>query len=115
MKLHRLSGRKTNDRVLKNGIVWKGKTFVVRYMNEPPRGHTKQGLYVGTFASTRLSKSAVKRNRMRRRCREALRRTTKDRKTLPTAQVLLSPRKASLECPFEDILADVEEFLKRLS
>jgi len=119
MKISRLSGRKTCDFVLRRGRVWKGKTMNIHWLPGSPK---KQGLdprspalYVGTFGSSRLSKSAVKRNRMRRRCREALRISLQEQ-TLPcVAQLLISPRFASLESPFELLLADVRAFLLLLS
>jgi len=111
VKLRRLRGRKTSARILRDGAVWKSRTFVARWIAGPPRGETAAGLFVGTFASGKLSKSAVERNRMRRRCREALRRAVRERDEVRTAQVLLSPRKTSLDCPFRDIEEDVGKFL----
>jgi|GEM_PF-401105 len=85
MQFLHLSGRKTCDRVLRKGTLWRGKTMNVRYLPGIPAtaqqryaGRAPQGLYLGTFASLSLSKRAVDRNRMRRRCREALRITIKD-------------------------------------
>lgn len=69
------------------------------------------GLYVGTLASTKLSKKAVERNRMRRRCREALRTIVREQGSLPSAQLLLCPRSASLRSPFAAIQGDITAFL----
>lgn len=115
MHLSRLSGRKACDYVLRRGRTWKGKTFNVNWLPGPPKLHAgKAGLYVGTFASTRLDKSAVKRNRMRRRVREALRIIAKDSGGIPTAQLLISPRSASLNAPFEEIVREMRTFLALL-
>jgi len=73
------------------------------------------GLFVGTLTSAKTEKSAVKRNRMRRRCREALRRETKEKSALPTMQLLLMPRRSSLTCDFAEIVSDVQEFLSSVS
>lgn len=77
MKLEHLRGRKICDRVIRKGKMWRGKTMIIRWMPgapfHPAADKSKCALYVGTLASTKLDKSAVKRNRMRRRCREALR------------------------------------------
>lgn len=78
MELHRLSGRKRCDRVRTRGTLWKGKHFFVRWIPGAPAKDDPAGIYVGLVASTKLHKSAVKRNRMRRRCREALRITLND-------------------------------------
>lgn len=118
MQLKRLSGRKVNDAVLRKGRVWKGKTMAVRWLpGHPKRPHidrTKDAVYVGTLASAKLHKSAVKRNRMRRRCREAIRLALKDIEKLPTAQLLLCPRDASLDASFEMIQNDISQFLSSL-
>ncbi len=77
MDLLRLHGRKNCDRVRTKGSLWKGKHLFVRWMPGAPVNakitSAASGLYVGILASTKLDKSAVTRNRMRRRCREALR------------------------------------------
>lgn len=115
MKLYRLRGRKNNEQVLKNGNVWKGKTMICRFQSGHPRNlpsvPATQHFYLGTYASAHLDPSAVRRNRMRRRCREAFRLTLKDMAQLPTVQVLMTPKIASLRCDFDDISADVAAFL----
>ena len=114
MKLHHLSGRKVCDGVIRKGRLWKGKHLIVRWLPGAPKGlklPVKQGFYVGTLASTKLSKKAVERNRMRRRCREALRLAVKDRASLPTIQLLLCPRAASLHAPFPHLSDDLRAFL----
>lgn len=115
MKLLHLRGRKVNDAVLRRGRVWKGKTMIIRWLSGlPPTARRKRaqgGLYVGTMASTKLSKKAVLRNRMRRRCREALRLLVRELEVLPTAQLLLCPRAASLHAPFRELENDVQQFL----
>jgi ribonuclease P protein component len=115
MKLQRLSGRKVNDYVLRRGRQWKGKLFTVSWIAGPPRLQQNQtGLFVGTFASTRLSKSAVERNRMRRRVREALRIIAKESSDIPSAQLLIHPRSASMKASFEDIVREMRTFLLQL-
>lgn len=115
MQLSRLQGRKANDYILRKGRVWKGKNFNVNWLPGPPKLHPdRAGLYVGTFASTRLDKSAVARNRMRRRVREALRIIAKESASIPTAQLLVSPRSASMKAPFEDIVREMRMFLSQL-
>ena len=115
MHLLHLRGRKTSDLVLRRGRVWKGKTMIIRTLPGSPRNHpSRAGLYVGTFAPTSLSKKAVIRNRMRRRCREALRIAVRERPVLPTTQLLVCPRAASLHEPFTTLQADVQLFLSTL-
>lgn len=89
--------------------------MIIRYLPGAPRHpHANPALravYMGTIASTKLDKSAVKRNRMRRRCREALRTALLKEETFPTIQLLLAPRSASLTAPFTDIQTDIRTFL----
>jgi ribonuclease P protein component len=118
MKLSSLSGRKTADLLMRKGISWKGKHFIVRWMAGSPRNRRAQApvpaVYFGTFASTKLSKKAVERNKMRRRCREAFRLCLKDRPEFGPVQLLVSPRIASLESPFPEMLAEAQAFLSSL-
>lgn len=118
MKLLRLQGRKSSEYVLRKGRVWRGKTFTAYWLPGPQRRRGQApgmpGVYVGTFASAKLHKSAVARNRMRRRIREALRVAVRDRAEIPSAQLLLTPRSASLKAPFEDIRRDVSTLLSLL-
>ena len=123
--LRRLSGRKIVDRVRRRGQTWKGKHMKIIYMkheirNSKSETNTKSEmakLFVGTLASTHLDKSAVKRNRMRRRCREALRIVlTADRWPLiADVQLLISPRSSSLTCAFSELEVDARTFLTHLT
>ena len=119
MRLNRLQGRKANDYLRREGIVWKGKTMTIRYLLKAPRNPNvdpaQKALYVGTAASTKLHKSAVKRNRMRRRCREALRTHVIDMPCTFTAQALIAPRIKSLTCSYDEIKDDIKAFIQVVS
>lgn len=119
MMLQRLQGRKVNAVLQRKGSVWKGKTMTIRWMPGTPPSHgrtqpLRAGIYLGTFASTALDASAVRRNRMRRRCREALRLTIEKLAERPSVQLLASPRGASLDAPFSDLTRDAETFFSLL-
>ncbi|MDO8649589.1 MAG: ribonuclease P protein component [Candidatus Peregrinibacteria bacterium] len=117
MKLQRLRGRKICDRVIRTGRLWKGKVLMVRWLPGAPRhpsATAAPAVYAGALASAKLDKSAVKRNRMRRRCREALRTVLQGFQTLPSVQLLIVPRSSSLQCNFSDIRADIQSFLSSL-
>ena len=115
MKLERLRGRKICDRVMRRGILLKGRTMNVRALLGSPRhphaDAKNHAVYVGTVASTKLDKSAVKRNRMRRRCREAWRITLRERAGTRSVQLLIMPRSSRLKAPFEELQKDVSTFL----
>ncbi len=126
MNLYRLSGRKVCERVKIKGHLWRGKHFHVRWLPGPPRSvapDAPAGLYVGLVTSVKLHKSAVKRNRMRRRCREALRITLKEKMaqgrkagglSSMSVQLLILPRFSSLSAAFRELIADSTNFLSTL-
>lgn len=119
MDMGHLHGRKVCEAVLRKGKVWKGKTVIVHWLPGAPRRPSaaapSQPVLVGTFASARVSKSAVVRNRMRRRVREAMRLSLKDMTEKQPTQLLLCPRAASLDAPFDDLLAEARTFLSQLA
>ena len=119
MHLLRLPGRKNCDRVRVKGALWKGRHLNVRWLaGDPYHLSSKPAapeLYVGVLSSTKLDKSAVNRNRMRRRCREALRllvaRDPKIAAFPRSLQLLLLPRSSSLGCTFSELSDDLSRFL----
>ncbi|MBM3227323.1 ribonuclease P protein component [Candidatus Peribacteria bacterium] len=116
MSLLRLKGRKACDRLQKLGNSWKGKHMVVRWMLGPPRGVKAAGVYFGMRASTKLDKSAVRRNRMRRRCKEAFRLAIAELPPINvSAQLFLSPRASSLTVDFSELQSDARRFLSFLT
>lgn len=120
MRLSRLQGRKTADYLARQGRIWKGKTCSIHWLPGAPKALSQKeaslpsAIYAGTAASAKLHASAVVRNRMRRRVREALRLELKDRADFPTLQLLIRPRFASLSAPFADIRGDVRSFLSSI-
>jgi ribonuclease P protein component len=78
----------------------------------------KTGIYIGTVTSAKLDKSAVKRNRMRRRCKEALRLALKEKTSSfqllassSSYQLLIFPRSSSLSAPFAELSSDADRLL----
>lgn len=119
MKLHRLHGRKTNAVLQRKGRTWKGQGMVIRWLPGVPSSLGRpqalpEGVYLGTYASAGLDASAVRRNRMRRRCREALRLAVDGLSERPSVQLLVTPRAASLDAPFEALVRDAEAFFSHL-
>lgn len=118
MKLSRLSGRKVCERVKTKGMLWKGKHVQARITRGLPRPlpvTTPPAVFVGVVTSAKLDKSAVKRNRMRRRCCEALRIAVSQSPKEVTAQLILLPRSSSLTAPFGELLLDARRLLSSLS
>lgn len=117
MKLLHIRSRKACEVIMRKGQLWKGKTMTIRWMPGTPRvAHriATPGIYLGTYASTKLHKSAVQRNRMRRRAREACRIIAQNLQNLASVQLLVSPRIASLDAPFETLLEDTQTFFSAL-
>lgn len=115
MKLLRLSGRKVCERVKIKGMLWKGKHMHVRYLTGAPRNRPgATGIFAGLVTSSKLHKSAVKRNKVRRRCREAFRVTLKEMALSHSVQLLIFPRSSSLSAPFDELLSDARRFLSSL-
>ncbi len=118
MRLSRLSGRKVCERVKTKGMLWKGKHLQARFLRGAPRGlpaDSPAALRVGVVTSAKLDKSAVRRNRMRRRCREALRLAVSEFPKEVAVQLILLPRSSSLTAPFDELLQDARRFLSSLS
>src|SRR3954470_18655403 len=115
MRLSRLRGRKNCEKLQRQGMLWKGKHFWVRWGHgaplHPAINPETPAIYVGALASTKLDKSAVKRNRMRRRCREAFRIALKEKPVIQPIQLLIIPRSSSLSAQFSDVSKDVSAFL----
>ena len=115
--LLRLRGRKICDRLLRRGMAWKGKHMIIRWMEGAPHHPASRpevaALYAGTLASAKLDKSAVNRNRMRRRCREALRLILPDIAASHSIQLLIAPRSSSLKAPFPMLQDDLRAFLSQ--
>lgn len=103
---------------MRRGRAWKGKHLTVRCLTGAPRhpsvNPARNAVYVGTLISAKTEKSAVKRNRMRRRCREALRIILPQYLVSSSVQLLLMPRSTSLSCDFNEIQRDIESLLSSL-
>jgi ribonuclease P protein component len=93
--------------------------FTARWMCGAPRNLAvppkHPALYMGTFASAKLDPSAVRRNRMRRRCREAFRLLVQSAPETGPVQLLISPRSASLDAPFPALQDEAKRLLAVLA
>lgn len=117
MRLLRISGRKRVELLLKRGRSWRGKHLNIKFLMGAPKhpnvDPNASAVYAGFMTPVKLDKSAVKRNRMRRRCREALRRYIKE-ESFPTVQLIIKPSSSSLKCHFAELTADISTFFSTL-
>ena len=119
MQLKRLRGRKEVERVLRRGRRLKGKHVLIVVLpssaSSDSSASSVSSVYVAVSVSKKLAKRAVDRNRMRRRCSEALRVLLKGCMQLPRslsgAQLLLLPRPTSLNCDFEELKTELRSLL----
>jgi len=79
----------------------------------PRRKYTTDTLLIGFVVSTKVSKSAVKRNRVKRRMREAVRLLLKEQTPNTGFLVLLIGKKECLTAEYVDIQRSVADVLKR--
>ncbi len=96
------------DRVIRQGRRLRGRHLTVVVVETDG-----EGIAVGVSTSTKLSKRAVDRNRMRRRCREALRVLVREEpeQIRRGLQLLLLPHTSSLTCAFSDLRRDLRTLL----
>ncbi len=118
MQILHLRGRKRCDFLRTRGTVWKGRHMVVRWLPGRLPGEKVRpegSIYVGSFAGAKLDKSAVNRNRMRRRCKEAFRLALRETAREYSATCLLiAPRSSSLQCAFAELQREASAFLSTL-
>lgn len=105
--LARLRGRKQNERVLKKGQVWVGKHMRVHYLFSP----LTEQMCIGVRTPKQLSAKAVERNRMRRRCREAIRVSLAQPEKIPAVLLVVTPKSSSLRAPFTELQLDAQQLL----
>ena len=118
--MHQLRGRKLSEQVRRKGSRWRGKHMNAVFLSDR---ESNGKLFVGTPASKKLDKSAVRRNKMRRRCRESLRVTLKNitSKTSKTStsstslRLILTPKYSSLTCDFEELIKASEALISHLT
>lgn len=79
----------------------------------PRREYKKDDLKIAFTVSTKVSKSAVKRNRLKRQMREVMRLLLKEGKISPGFLVVFMAKKEMLDQPYEKIEQSLVYLLKR--
>lgn len=89
-------------RILKKGVVFNSKLFVVRFTQ-----NDKIFCRYRTIVSKKLEKEAVKRNKLRRKIYEAVRETEKE-KTAIHKDIILIPKKQIVKTSFDQLIKDIK-------
>lgn len=92
--------------VYDNGFRVTGPFFAAFCLRKPETGDSRVG-----FTAPRALGKAVVRNRIKRRVREAVRLNLA--RLAPGWDVVLNPRRAAAEAPFEKLLTEVERVFSR--
>lgn len=80
----------------------------------PKREYKKDDLRIAFTVSTKVSKSAVKRNRLKRQMREVIRLLLKEEKIQPGFLIVFMAKKEMLDQPYEKIEQSMVYLLKRV-
>jgi ribonuclease P protein component len=102
---HTLTGQKNFDKVKKDGKVYQCKDFAVAVINTSKEDLSRFGFVI----STKMSKLAVQRNRIKRAMSEAVRYNLKD--VAKGYDVIFLVKKSIMNKSTEEIMRQVKEFL----
>lgn len=89
------------------------KVWVVKPEKYPRRDYKTSDLKIGFVVSAKISKSAVKRNRVKRQMREAVRLLLKEDKLNTGFMIAFMAKSNILEREYQEIAVDVTKILKR--
>lgn len=107
-KTHRFHGRRAIGRVYRSGQTVRGAYYALKYAKNP----RSQGYRAAVVVSRKVHKSAVVRNRIRRRVYESLR-LFEDRMGEPQDLVFLVYSSEVADIAFEKLQADMLQQLKK--
>lgn len=99
-------------RVFREGTVWKGSCLSVHVLPRTAEvlQSQKRGPRLGMVVTRKVG-SAVVRNRIKRKIREAFRKTAY---RLPTVDLVIKPTAACKQAPEEEIVRSIEQAVKRV-
>lgn len=117
-KEYRLTRMKDFEILFKEGRFVGGglvtaKVWHVQPEKYPRRAYSSEDLKIGFVVSTKISKSAVKRNRAKRQMREVVRLLLKEDRLKHGFMLSIMAKSAVLSAEYGDIAADVVGVLRR--
>ena len=89
------------------------KVWKIEPEKYPKRAYSREDLKIGFVVSTKISKSAVKRNRVKRQMREVVRLLLKDGRLKRGFMISIMAKSAILSKEYESIEEDVVAVLER--
>lgn len=107
-KTHRITSARLIRLLFKKGKVYKNKSFIIRFL---PSLHEKNQFVV--IVSKKVSKTAVKRNRIKRQVTELLRLKLEEFKSPTVASILI--KQSAEPYAYHDFKEGIEEFVKILN
>jgi ribonuclease P protein component len=115
---NRLRLMKDFEILYKEGKFLPGKFFNLKYWKIQPdkyprRKYSTEDLKIGFVVSTKISKLAVKRNRVKRQMREVIRLLLKDEKIKRGYMVAFLAKASVLEKEYKEIETEIVVLLKR--
>lgn len=103
---HRIK-RETIPYILRKGETYKTRFFIVKYIKS-----REEISRFATIVSTKLEKSAVERNKLRRRIYESIRLVLKETQEKENKfEIILIPKKSILEAQYPDIEEDIRKII----
>lgn len=95
------------------GTMVNAKVWLVDPEKYPKRGYARTDLKIGFIVSVKTEKSAVKRNRVKRRIREIIRLFLKENRIRPGYHIAFMAKSESIGAPYADIEESVREVLHK--
>lgn len=95
------------------GSLLTAKVWRIEPEKYPRRGYTREDLKIGFVVSTKVSKSAVKRNRVKRQMREVVRLLLKEGKVKCGFMIAIMAKPEIMGKEYEEIERSVVELLRR--
>ena len=96
--------------VAQHGKKWVSKTVIVQFLDKTESNQAR----IGYTATKKMSKLAVTRNKAKRRLRAAIETLVQEGYNLPTADLVLIARDATVTCEWNQLVKDLRWCLKRL-
>lgn len=115
---HRLKRKRDIEITVKSGKFVGGALVTAKVWNVhpekyPKRGFSKDDIKFAVVVGKKIAKSAVARNRVKRKIRESVRLMIKEGMLKEGHFVMIMAKKEALEATYQELAADVQKVLQR--